>query len=473
MNYINSNSFIINKKVKSSETNNIYKLINNLIKIMNNEIIEYNKNDNIIKNDIIIKNKNMKAGLNNFLKYRNDFPHFLLFELFYEKHNILLSLELYDEISYYYTYLLNMINNKKCINCTDLSIIELKIAYMLDLQIHKIPFYKKSMLIERVENINERNKFFKYNNENNNNIFIKKVSYIKHKLNESEYDVDFEIFDKIIEILIQTNIYKYYENAIINKKIYYNPIPQIYGFYHNISNINSHGDIFNDLYIEMEEINGLRFDSFVNSKLFRCAEENSIKSLKDLINAYILICRLLIPLQYELDFLHCDFKGSNILIGKDRRFRFIDFEYSYIKKDNYHIFSHSSFAFNDNYNIFTNDKHYVIDLIKLYTSQYRFCSDLLYLFLATLSYNKNADKYGIQKYLVDYIFKMKSNNVEVNMHEVLITHKLPYEAYVYSKDMDLLKEICKMYFVNFEDFILRFYPQNMINILNELYHNLS
>jgi thiamine kinase-like enzyme len=225
-------------------------------------------------------------------------------------------------------------NNKKYINCTDLSILELKIAYMLDLQIHKIPFYKKSML--RVENINERNKFFKYNNENN--IFIKKVSYIKHKLNENEYEVDFDIFDKIIEILIQTNIYKYYENVIIQKKIYYNPIPQIYGFYHNISNIDTYGNIFNDLYIEMEEISGLRFDSFVNSKLFRCTEENSIKSLKDLINAYILICKILIPLQHELNFLHCDFKGSNILIGKDRRFRFIEFEYSYIKKDNYHIF---------------------------------------------------------------------------------------------------------------------------------------
>jgi 5'-3' exonuclease len=59
------------------------------------------------------------------------------------------------------------------------------------------------------------------------------------------------------------------------------------------------------------------------------------------------------------------------------------------------------------------------------------------------------------------------------MFNVLIMNKLPYEAYVYSKDMDLLKEICKMYFVNFDEFIMRFNPQNMINILNELLYNLS
>lgn len=61
-----------------------------------------------------------------------------------------------------------MINSKKCIKSTKLSIIQLKIANLFDLILHKNPFYKKSMLIEHVEN--SRNKFF-----------IKKVTYIKIK----------------------------------------------------------------------------------------------------------------------------------------------------------------------------------------------------------------------------------------------------------------------------------------------------
>ncbi len=40
-------------------------------------------------------------------------------------------------------------------------------------------------------------------------------------------------------------------------------------------------------------------------------------------------------------------------------------------------------------------------------------------------------------------------------------------------DMDSLSKICNMYFVNFEEFIMRFNPQNMIHILNELLYNLS
>jgi len=52
------------------------------------------------------------------------------------------------------------------------------------------------------------------------------------------------------------------------------------------------------------------------------------------------------------------------------------------------------------------------------------------------------------------------------MFDVLIKNKLPYEAYVYSKDMILLKKLCDINFVNFEKFILRFYPENLINICN-------
>ncbi len=438
-------------------------LINNLVTYINEML---NKKEE--KEELMI----FKNQLSKFLIYKKSFYHHLLFELFYEKHNhTLIPYELLDQLSYYYKHLLNMIDSKKCIKSTDLSIVELKIAYLLDLALHKNPFYKKNILIERCENINERNKFFKYNNDNNTKkTFIKKVSYTKHKINECEYEVEFDIYDKLNELLIQTNLYNYYENLIVHKKMVYNPIPQIYQFYHTVSNIDSYGNILNDLYIEMEEIDGMRLDTYLYKKIFspeNVTKESCKKSLKDIINVYIMICRLLIPLQHHMEFIHCDLKGSNILIGKDRRLRFIDFEYSYMKKDGFHLFSHANFAFNENYNFFNSDTYYTIDLIKLYTSPYRFCSDLLYLFLATLSYK--SDNYGIQKYIVETIFKM--NNV--NMFDVLVSHKLPYEAYVYSKDMDLLKEICNMYFVNFEEFILRFYPYNMINILNIILEELK
>ncbi len=133
----------------------------------------------------------------------------------------------------------------------------------------------------------------------------------------------------------------------------------------------------------------------------------------------------------------------------------------------FHIFSHPDFSFSKNYNIFKRDKSFNLDLIKLYTSEYRFCSDILYMFLTTLHY-KN-DIYGIQRYIIDNIFKIS----HINMFDILITNKLPYEAYVYSKDMDLLKEICNMYFVNFEEFIWRFYPENMINLLNIMIEELN
>lgn len=408
-----------------------------------------------------------KKELTEFIGYKSSFHHQLLFELFYEKYNYsLIPCELFDQISFYYKHLLNMMNMKKSIKSTDLQIIQLEIGDILDLTLHKNKFLNKENIQqvgERIE-VGNRNNFYKY--KNNKNIFIKKVNYIKYKINEFEYQIEMDIYDKLNELLIQTNIYKYYENKIAEKKMYYNPIPQIYQFYHNISQIDNNGNILNDLYIEMEEIDGLRLDSYLHKKICRPKDDNINNSLKDILNVYIMICRLLIPLQRDLELIHCDLKGSNILIGKDRKLRFIDFEYSYIKKDGFHLFSHADFDFNENYNYFNKEKYYTIDLIKLYTSEYRFCSDILYLFLTTLHY-KN-DIYGIQKYIVKKIFLID----EINMFDILIKDKLPYEAYVYSKDMDLLKEICNMYFVNFDEFIWRFHPQNMLNILNNILQEL-
>lgn len=470
-------SFQIIKKRDKYNIKNIFiknknnYLINNLVTYINemlNKKIDENKKINENTN-------NIKKELTRFIDYKISFHHQLLFELFYNiNHYNIISYELLDYLSFYYKHLLNMIKLKKSIKSTDLSILELKISHHLDFVLKKNVFTKKNMLIEKIENINERNKFFKYKNDDT--IFIKKVEYIKYKINQNEYEFEFDIFDKVNEILLQTNIYNYYEKEINCQKMYYNPIPKIYGFYHTISNIEENGNIINGLYIEMEEINGIRLDNYLHKKMFilNYHDENdkrsvAIKNLKDILNVYIMICRLLIPLQNNLHFIHCDLKGSNILIDKNRRLRFIDFEYSYIKKDGYHIFSHHDFYFSENYNIFNSKKDFTLDLIKLYTSPYRFSSDLLYLFLASLCYKNEKDIYEIQKYLIDYIFKIKN----VNMYEILITHKLPYEAYVYSKDMDLLSKICNMYFVNFEEFIMRFNPQNMIHILNELLYNLS
>ncbi len=457
------------KKINIIKRNN---LIANLVTHINKMFLER-------KNESELTKVVLKRYLTRFILYKNSFYHHLLFKLFYEKYNYtILPYDLLDELSFYYKHLSNMINTKKYIKSTDLSIIQLKIANLLDKTLHKNEFNKKSLLIERVENVNDRNNFYKYrvnddenqNQNQNQKIFIKKLTYTKNKINECEYEVEFDIFDKISELLIQTNLYNHYEDLIAQKKMVYNPIPQIYQFYHNISNKDKYGNIINELYIEMEEIDGMRLDTYLHKKIFNSqnsTQEYARKSVRDILNVYMMICRLLIPLQNQIEFIHCDLKGSNILIGKDRRLRFIDFEYSCIKKDGFYLFSHPDFSFNENYNFFNTEKYYTLDLIKLYTSPYRFCSDLLYLFLTTLTY-KN-DYYEIQKYIIESIFKY--NNI--NMFNVLIMNKLPYEAYVYSKDMDLLKEICKMYFVNFDEFIMRFNPQNMIHILNELLYNLS
>ncbi len=451
--------------------NNIIKkrnnLIANLVTYINKMLVEKN---NKLENNKSENNSNiiLKKYLTRFILYKNSFYHHLLFKLFYEKYNYtILPYDLLDELSFYYKHLSNMINMKKYIKNTDLSIIELKIANLLDNTLHKNEFNKKDLLVERVENINDRNKFYKYtcDNDKNKKIFIKKVTYTKNKINECEYEVEFDIFDKISELLVQTNIYNHYEDLIAQKKMVYNPIPEIYQFYHNILDKDKYGNIINELYIEMEEIDGMRLDTYLHKKIFNSqnsTQECARKSVRDILNVYIMICRLLIPLQNQIEFIHCDLKGSNILIGKDRRLRFIDFEYSCIKKDGFYLFSHPDFSFNENYNFFNTEKYYTLDLIKLYTSPYRFCSDLLYLFLTTLTY-KN-DYYEIQKYIIESVFKF--NNI--NMFNVLIMNKLPYEAYVYSKDMDLLKNICNMYFVDFEEFIMRFYPENMINICNLL-----
>ncbi len=442
-------------------------LKNTIFKDNNKDNNKNNKDNNKNNNKDNNKNSNKSKKIAEFLKYKSSFHHRLLFELFYEKNNyLIIPYELFDQIFLYYSHLLQMIYMKKSIKSTDLNTIQLKIGKVLDLVLHKSPFLSTQELIERSEYINERNKFYKYMNQEN--IFIKKVSYVKYKINEFEYEVEFDIFDKLNELLIQTNIYKYYEIQIEKKKMYYNPIPKIYQFYHNISEIDINGNILNNLYIEMEEIDGLRLDTYLNKKICRPKDDNINHSLKDILNIYIMICRLLIPLQKNLGFIHCDLKGSNILIGKDRKLRFIDFEYSYIKRNGFHLFSHDDFYFENNYNIFTSNSSYTLDLIKLYTSPYRFCSDLLYLFLTTLSHK--SDTYGIQRYLIEHIFKIGRG---INIYDILITHKLPYEAYVYSKDMELLKNICNMYFVNFEEFIMRFYPENMINILNNILYNIT
>lgn len=457
---------IINKK------NNNLNLINNKLYKKNNDIVNknnlvkkiiYHMNDMLTEKNKIVKFKN---EFTKFIEFKNSFPHHLLFELFYEKYNhFIIPYQILDEYSFYYKYILSMINIKSSLKCTDLNVIQMKLSNILDINLYKNPFCKKNILIEKNENNNERNHFYKYNE--NEDIFVKKVNYIKYKINESEYEVEFDVFDKINELLIQTNIYNYYENLIYNKKICYNPIPKIYQFYHNISEIDKCGNILNDIYIEMENIDGIKVDNYIHKKIIRPKDGNIYHSIKDILNLYIMVCRMLIPLQQDLNFIHCDLKGSNILIDKNRRLRLIDFEYSYIKKDGFHIFSHYDFSFSGNYNIFKTDTFFNLDLIKLYTSEYRFCSDILYMLLTTLHY-KN-DNYGIQRYIIDKIFKIG----HINMFEVLITNKLPYEAYVYSKDMDLLQKICNMYFVNFEQFILRFYPENMINILNIILEELK
>lgn len=423
---------------------------------------------NLIYKRNIVNMENLKVTIENHIKRKNKIINHLLFELFYEKCNhILMSKELIDKVCIYYDYLNEMIEYGMIYKRLEFNENQRDLVYLMDLMLHKNPYYKKSLLIKNEGYKSDKNEFYKYNN--NEEIFVKKSFYVKNKVWKDSYEVEIEILDILNELLIQYNLYKYFENKIECKLINYNPISQIHNFSHNICIIDDKGDIYNDIYIEMENINGIRFDKYIYQKMYK-KRENVVNDemkgkeiLRDVINGYTVICRLLSNLQKDMSFIHCDLKGSNIMIGNDRKVRLIDFEYSYIKKDNYSIFSHYDFLFEHNYDIFTNKSVYTLDLIKLYSSKYRFCTDLLYLFMATLNYGNN-DEYGIQKIIIDKLFRI--NNV--NMFKVLIQNKLPFEAYVYSKDMELLEKICIMYNVNFNKFIRRFFPENCMNLLSEL-----
>lgn len=89
-------------------------LLNNLVSYINN-MLNKKKEEEIT----LFKNK-----LSNFLIYKNSFHHHILFELFYNKYNYtLVPYELLEQLSFYYKDLLNIINSKKYIKSTKLSII--------------------------------------------------------------------------------------------------------------------------------------------------------------------------------------------------------------------------------------------------------------------------------------------------------------------------------------------------------------
>jgi hypothetical protein len=85
------------------------------------------------------------------------------------------------------------------------------------------------------------------------------------------------------------------------------------------------------------------------------------------------------------------------------------------------------------------------------------------LFLATLvKYNE------VTIPIIEEFFCIK----EVNMMNVLIQNKAPFEAYVYSKDFILLSKICMMFGVPFETFVYQFTPENAkIKLLNIIQKN--
>ncbi len=440
-------------------------------KIMENEIIKNIEVEELKKEKKKIFLETKEKLIHPIFEKYNLFYYYLN-HLFYYKFNYT-NLK-GDVLSYFYRYQMyhnTLIENKKYKYNKEIEEIQNNFSFLLD-DLFSKNSKKPQNLIKDKHVYHNRNETYFVNHKPH--IYCKKITYNRtYYINEQNYTVDFDIFDKCMEIFIQNILYEECQLLKTKKILKYNPIPYIDSFYlysDFSGNLNEECDsdskiINGSIYIEMEKVGIISLDRHIQKKM---NEINvPVKSrIINLCNIFIELCNVLIVLQKELSYVHGDLKGSNVMLDKTRVI-FIDFEFSYLKKvdqnEVYHIYGQESFIFDENYDMFENQKNHYLRFTELYSSKYAFCSDLLYLFLATLvKYNE------VTMPIIEEFFCIK----EVNMMNVLIQNKAPFEAYVYSKDFILLSKICMMFGVPFEAFVYQFTPENAkIKLLNIIQKN--
>ncbi len=437
----------------------------NLLKNKNNVKKEMKENINKERKEEIEKIKNVLI-LHLFDKSR--FFNKYLYPFFY-KYNLQnhIDKKYYDKIELNHTYNQNMINIKKSRHCINTRR-ETSFVYdeILMKSMKNIQYIESLKMIDLKRKIrsDRRETFFLYT-ENRKKYFCKKMIYRRRQsLLYDQTVIEYDIHDNIMEIFIQTRLYEYSNKKIQSLTI----VPEINHFINCIEDnidMDEENQIVHSngyMYVFMEKMEGITLDMMIYKMFYiPFLESKKIRhNIKIFYYTMIHICVLLEELQRKLNFVHGDLKGSNIIvnyINEELNIHIIDFEFSYIKENENSFYSHDIFLFDDNYKTMVKNSEYHIDLVKLYTSQYRFCSDLMYLLLAL---NREND---IFKEIYKDFFEING----VNMYDILLKNVLPYEAFVFSKNFELLYEICYTNNVIFVDFIERFRPCNAVKIFNK------
>lgn len=363
----------------------------------------------------------------------------------------------------------------------------------------------------------------------------KRIGYEKiYNSLRRNYKIDLKIVDILTEILIQATLATSPSSPPrLFPKIYsvYSQSPHVTRFPCVLQP--EHGAGFGanheiHIYIDMEYLNMDTLDLYLKSALSlsqradRLGNPKEVIALRihirrDILQIYIRIAEQLIQLQEQHEFIHGDLKGSNILLnyrvkpalpassedsasasassayrGIDlHSISLIDFEYSHIKVGEDHIFAQTLFSFDENYdrynladvsNVFgisddgflhpapintasaKDAMGYDLDFVQCYASPYRFRTDLLYLLLTTAHLGPCFN-------LLCHHFFIAQNGV--NLFRKIIANYLEYEAFVYSKDMTLLRKVCEHHQVPLEVFMDQFEPRKFIAKLESISEILS
>ncbi len=397
-----------------------------------------------------ITNKNRIYRIAHTSRQKTHMLHHLFYKLFYEKCNHTLlpkeSWKLLDDYQEYHQYLIDI--NHALFNDTIYQH-QLKLAYDLDEAVGKEE-QTPSHLIQDTKHTNDRNSTFFVKS----GAYCKKMRYSRHWIPETgEKMVEYEVFDKLMEILIQEQLYQMVPSSI----------SKIIRFYSHTPNNDER-----NIYLEMERVGSITLDEYIRKRLIatlRASEETEKKRyVKEICQKLIVVARTLDTFQKKCGLIHGDFKGSNLLIDEknENHIYLIDFEFSYIKQKwnqcEYHLYGQENFLLEGRYQKEEeeNQNNYLLDFVKSYSSPYAYASDLLYLFLAAFDYQDPTSRQIL------YPFFGK------NFYYKLVPHRAPYEAFVYSKDFILLAQICGKYQVDFESFITQFYPEQVIQKLETL-----
>ncbi len=414
------------------------------------------------------------------IQFRNQMYVKYFIQLFYEKYNH--TIVSYRLFTYFFEYMkyhnsqIQLCQNKVTPYYTkdEVQSMENELSYLMDDHLMKHLQEPKDLLPHKLSHHNRNNTYFI---ANHHELFCKKMSYDRNYYpNEQTYHIEFDLFDKLMEIYIQYILYE--ECKYIRALSRYHPIPEIKEFYSYIDVpkvIDSHLidsaesiPLCSNMYIHMENVGTLTFDRYlyqlISSKPALSEDEKGEK-IRKVCKGYIEVCKLLRVLQRKFSFVHGDLKGSNIVL-REKAISIIDFEFSYMKVGDQHIYAQEKFLFDENYDPFEK-KTYILSFCQLYGSKYAKSSDFLYLLLASL-HPKNP----LMGPIVSEFFMMKNKDHHiVNIFSLLIQNKNPYEAFVYSKDFPLLERILKTCGVSFEEFIMQFQPDVAIHKLEHIIGN--